>query len=86
MTVGPVTMGGKIFNMTFGGRNAMRTSSKAHTAQVPSRAPYASGQGSFVPSESTGQNPLAYIWAKAPSATGMMEKEIPTTETRPVPM
>ena len=39
MTVGPVTIGGKIFNMTLGGRNAIMTSSRAHTAQVPNRAP-----------------------------------------------
>ncbi len=39
-----------------------------------------------MPFASTGQYPLAYIWAKAPEATGMMAKEVPTTEMRPVPM
>jgi hypothetical protein len=85
MTVGPVTMGGNTRRITRGGTNEMRISSSEHTAAVPSTAPYASGQGSGVPSSADGQNPLAYIWAKAPEATVMMANEMPTTEMRPVP-
>ena len=86
MTVGPVTMGGKILSMIFGGKNEMKISTTAQIAAVPMRAPYPCGHGSFVPSAAVGQNPLLYICVKAPVATVMMAKEIPTTEIRPVPM
>jgi len=66
MTVGPVTMGGKIFWMTRGGMKEIKISTKAQQAAVPMMAPYASGQGSCVPSAAVGQNPLAYICLKAP--------------------
>lgn len=49
MTVGPVTMGGKILCSVFGGRKEIKISVKAQMAQVPIRAPYASGQGSRFP-------------------------------------
>lgn len=86
ITVGPVTMGGKIFCSVLGGTKARRTSIKAQQAEVPSRAPYASGQGSLVPSSATGQNPLAYIWLNAPEATVIMAKETPMTERTPLPI
>lgn len=86
ITVGPVTMGGNTFCRAFGGKNEIKISVKAQRAQVPISAPYASGQGNRFPSASSWQVPLAYIWLKAPVATGMMAKEVPTTEIRPVPM
>ena len=49
ITVGPVTIGGKIFCKIFGGRKEMRISSSEQHAAVPSNAPYAFGQGSKVP-------------------------------------
>ncbi len=39
MTVGPVTMGGKMRSMTLGGMKEMRISSSEQTAEVPRRAP-----------------------------------------------
>jgi hypothetical protein len=39
-----------------------------------------------MPSSAVGQKPLAYIWLKVPEATGIIAKEIPTTEMRPVPI
>lgn len=86
MTVGPVTMGGNIFFNTLGGRKLNAISRRAQTAAVPMRAPYASGQGRGLPVASTLQNPFLYIWAKAPLATGMIAKDVPTTEISPVPM
>jgi hypothetical protein len=85
-TVGPVTIGGKTFWSTLGGRNDRAISTREHKAAVPTNAPYALGHGPKLPLSSTGQYPLAYICAKAPDATGMMAKEVPTTEIRPVPM
>lgn len=55
ITVGPVTIGGKIFCRTFGGKKARPISRKAQQAAVPSKAPYAFGQASLLPLESTGQ-------------------------------
>lgn len=49
MTVGPVTIGGKILCSVFGGKKEIRISVNAQIAQVPMRAPYASGQGSRLP-------------------------------------
>ncbi len=86
LTVGPVTMGGKMRSMMEGGMKEMSTSSRAQTAAVPMRAPYPSGHGSGVPSAAVGQKPFAYICLKAPWATGIMANEMPTTEIRPVPM
>ena len=86
MTVGPVTIGGKIFCKNLGGKNEMRISSREQTAAVPRSAPYALGHGRRVPSASLGQYPLSYICANAPVATGMMANVVPTTEMRPVPM
>lgn len=62
----------------------MSISSRAQTHDVPMTAPYASGQGNG-PASFDGQNPVAYIWVKAPVATGMTVKEVPTTEINPVP-
>jgi hypothetical protein len=78
MTVGPVTMGGKIFWMYRGGMNEINISTKAQQAAVPIMAPYPSGQGSCVPSGAVGQNPLAYICLKAPWATGIIAKDLYT--------
>lgn len=86
ITVGPVTIGGKMRNMVLGGMKEMSTSIKAHTAEVPMRAPYPSGHGSWVPSAAVGQKPLAYICSKAFEATVIVAKETPTTEITPVPM
>lgn len=86
MTVGPVTMGGKIRCRAFGGRKEINISVKAQTAQVPSKAPYASGQGSLEPSAAMEQKPLVYIWLNAPVAIGIIAKDVPTTEIRPVPI
>ena len=61
MTVGPVTMGGKIRCRAFGGRKEIKISVRAHTAQVPINAPYASGHGSLEPSSASEQKPLEYI-------------------------
>jgi hypothetical protein len=86
MTVGPVTMGGNIRFRTFGDRKEINISVRAHTAQVPIKAPYASGHGSLEPSGASEQKPLEYIWSNAPVAIGMIAKDVPTTEIRPVPM
>jgi len=85
-TVGPVTRGGKTFLRIRGLVKDMPISSNAHTAQVPRIAPYPSGHGSLVPSAAVGQYPVAYIWLSAPVATGIVAKDVPTTEIRPVPM
>jgi hypothetical protein len=85
MTVGPVTMGGNMRSRIRGGMKDNKISSRAQTAQVPSRAPYPRGQGNGLPAASDGQKPLAYICDMAPWATGMMLKLMPTTEMRPVP-
>lgn len=61
MTVGPVTMGGKIRCRTFGGMKEIDISVSAQMAQVPINAPYASGHGSREPSAATEQKPLEYI-------------------------
>lgn len=53
---------------------------------VPIRAPYPRGHGSGLPRESEGHDPLAYICLKAPWAMGMMLKDMPTTESIPVPI
>ena len=39
----------------------IKTSIKAQIEAVPMRAPYPSGHGSGLPSESEGQNPEAYL-------------------------
>ncbi len=85
-TVGPVTIGGKIFLSHVGLVKEAAISSKAQMAAVPMMAPYPCGQGSLFPAASVGQKPVAYIWAKAPLATGMVAKDVPTTEIKPVPM
>lgn len=86
MTVGPVTIGGKILSMILGGRKLIKISRRAQHAAVPRIAPYPSGQGNFVPSSAVGQKPFSYICVNAPVATGIMANEMPTTEMRPVPM
>ena len=86
MTVGPVTSGGKMRLRMRGGVKDMRISRSAQTHCVPRMAPYPSGQGSLFPLASTGQKPVWYIWERAPVAMGMVAKEVPTTEMRPVPM
>ena len=86
MTVGPVTSGGKTFFKILGEVKDMRTSRRAQTHAVPIMAPYPSGQGSLLPSASEGQNPVVYICASAPLATGIVANDVPTTEISPVPM
>ena len=86
MTVGPVTTGGKIFLMIFGGMKERTTSIKEVTAAVPKKAPYASGQGSFSPLGDVGQNPFEYICSVALEEMEMVEKDTPTKESRPVPI
>lgn len=86
MTVGPVTRGGKIFLSSLGDVKDMRISRRAQTMAVPMIAPYPSGQGNGLPLASEGQNPVLYICDKAPVATGIVAKEVPTTEIKPVPM
>lgn len=49
-------------------------------------APYPAGHGCFVPLAAVGQIPSAYIWLKAPRATGIMANDVPTTLRRPVPV
>ena len=85
LTVGPVTSGGKTFLRTEGLVKERPISSIEHRAAVPNKAPYPFGQASFEPSGAEGQYPVSYICANAPVATGMMEKEVPTTEINPVP-
>lgn len=85
-TVGPVTTGGKTFFKILGEVNDMRISRSAQTQAVPRIAPYPSGQGSLLPLASDGQNPVVYICESAPVATGMIAKEVPTTEINPVPI
>ena len=85
MTVGPVTMGGSTRSRNLAGMKETRILTRAHTAEVPRMAPYPSGQGKGFPSESEGQKPLAYIWARLPWATGITLKETPTTDNTPVP-
>jgi hypothetical protein len=43
------------------------------------------GHGRWFPAASLGQKPVLYICEKAPDATGMMAKDVPTTEINPVP-
>jgi hypothetical protein len=78
-TTGPVTRGGNAFFKAFGGMKLNPISRSAQTHAVPRIAPYPSGQGRRAPLESTGQVPLAYHCAKAPVATGIVAKEVPTT-------
>lgn len=85
MTVGPVTRGGKILFNRRGDVNDMAISRSAQQAPVPRIAPYPLGQGNGLPFASEGHMPLAYIWLSAPVATGMVAKDVPTTEIRPVP-
>jgi len=61
-------------------------STREQQAAVPRSAPWACGQGSLEPSAASLQYPFEYICENAPEATGMMAKEVPTTEMRPVPM
>lgn len=60
-TVGPLTIGGKIFCSNLGGRKEMAISTNEHRAAVPIRAPQALGQDPLLPSASEGQYPFAYI-------------------------
>ncbi|KAH0357933.1 Xanthine/uracil permease, partial [Aureobasidium melanogenum] len=85
ITVGPVTMGGKIFFKIFGGVKLIRISRRAQTHEVAISAPYPSGHGRWLPFASDGQKPVAYICEKAPVATGMVAKDVPTTDINPVP-
>jgi hypothetical protein len=85
VTVGPVTSGGNILLRIFGGVKDMAISINAQMHAVPMIAPYPFGQGSGLLEESEGQNPDAYICAKAPVATGIVVNDVPTTEIKPVP-
>ena len=49
-------------------------------------SPYPLGQASGTPALLVGQYPVEYICANAPVATGIVAKEVPTTEINPVPI
>lgn len=86
ITVGPVTSGGNNFFKTLVGMKLSAISNSAQRVVVPRIAPYPCGHGSFMPvSGSIGQNPDWYIWFRPPMATGMIAKDVPTTDRRPVP-
>lgn len=84
-TVGPVTRGGKTRERMRLLMNERPISRSAQRQDVPRRAPYPAGQGSWLPLASMGQYPDLYIWENAPIATVMVAKEVPTTDNRPVP-
>jgi hypothetical protein len=64
----------------------IRIKLSAQQALVPTKAPYASGQGNGVPSSADGQKPFLYIWVKALLDTVIIVNETPARERIPEPM
>jgi len=85
----PVTIGGNILLSARAEQKDMNISRKEHISDVPRSFPYASGQGPRTSMPSTvedGQVPSLYIALKTAVAVVSVEKLVPTTVIKPVPM
>lgn len=83
-TTGPVTIGGKILFKTFDGVNDKSTLRSPQRDPVANKWPYPAMQGCFTPFI-VSQMPLSYIMGNDLVTIVMVEKDVPTTESKPVP-